>query len=222
MSQPNVETSRPNIIGLDDWHGFHRCHTSCSGPASRLANNCTQLGNNPLACLPAMGFLFWIRKEHRSPMAKAQNIVAGLWIVSSSTALAHLLWILPAETTTTLILSTGIELPLGLLLYHVTRRLYRKGRQLNIATSSGMALDDAEVRNLADNQDLAIAVLAAMVFTTKSIILMQSNFVPYLTPEAARVIGILLGSSTGLMTFNFCPSQTKIREFIARCRNSEG
>lgn len=176
----------------------------------------------PIACVPPIGFLLWIKKEHRSPMVKAQNIVAGIWIVSSSTALAHLIQLFSAGATTIVISSTGIELLLGLLLYHVTRKLYRKGRQLNIASSSGKDLDDHEVRNLADNQDLAVATLAAMIFTTKSIILMQSNFAPYLTPEAARVIGILLGSSTGLMIFNFCPSQTKIREFIARSRNPEG
>ena len=176
----------------------------------------------PIACVPPIGFLLWIKKEHRSPMVKAQNIVAGIWIVSSVTVLAHLIQLFSAGATTTIISSTGIEFLLGLLLYHVTRKLYRRGRQLNIASSSGKDLDDHEVRNLADNQDLAVAILSAMIFTTKSIILMQSNFAPYLTPEAARVIGILIGSSTGLMIFNFCPNQTKIREFIARSRNSEG
>ena len=41
----------------------------------------------------------------------------------------------------------------------MTRKLYRKGRQLNIASSSGKHFDDHEVRNLADNQDLAVAIL---------------------------------------------------------------
>ncbi len=176
----------------------------------------------PIACIPPIGFLFWIKKEHRSPMVKAQNIVAGIWIVSSSTVLAHLIQLSPAGTTTTIISSLGIEFLLGLLLYHVTRKLYRKGRQLNIASSSGKSFDDPEVRNLADNQDLAVAILTAMIFTTKSIAVMQSELAPYLAPEAARVIGILLGSSAGLMIFNFCPNQTKIREFIARSRDSEG
>ena len=71
--------------------------------------------------------------------------------------LAHLIQLFSAGATTIVISSTGIELLLGLLLYHVTRKLYRRGRQLNIASSSGKDLDDHEVRNLADNQDLAVA-----------------------------------------------------------------
>ena len=67
----------------------------------------------PIACVPPIGFLLWIKKEHRSPMVKAQNIVAGIWIVSSVTVLAHLIQLFSAGATTTAISSTGIELLWG-------------------------------------------------------------------------------------------------------------
>ena len=175
----------------------------------------------PISAIPAVGFLVWVGKERRSPMVKAQNIVAGFWVVAVSTLVAHLATAIPGDTTTALVSTTGIEIVIWLLLYHITRRLYSKGRQRNIASASGKPLDDPEVRTLANNQDLATALLAAMLFTTKSIVLMQSNFVPYLTPEATRVMGITLGSSLGLILFNFCPNQTSIREFIARSARSE-
>ena len=43
----------------------------------------------PVCCVPALAYLLWIAKERRSPMVKAQNIVAGIWIIALSTALAH-------------------------------------------------------------------------------------------------------------------------------------
>ena len=175
----------------------------------------------PVSSMPAIGFLVWIGKERRSSFVKAQNIIAGVWIVSCSTVVGYVTTFLPSSATTAIISTTGFELLLGLLMYHITRKLYKKGRQRNIARSSGMPEEDPEVRTLADNQDLAIAILSAMLFTTKSIILMQSNFAPDLFAETTRVIGIVLGSSAGLIAFNFCPNQTRIREFISRSRNSE-
>ena len=173
-------------------------------------------------CIPALFFLLWIAKEYRNPVIKRQNIVAGIWIISLSTVLAHVATRIPMSVVTTVILTTILEVAAGLPLYHVTRKLYKNGRQKNIAAASGKPLDDPDVRNLADNQDLAIAIVAGMMLTTKSITIMQSDFAPFLMPDTTRVIAILLGSSTGIITFNFCPNQTKTREFIARSTVPKG
>ena len=175
----------------------------------------------PLSIIPALGFLAWVKSKHRSPMVKAQNIVAGIWVVAFATISAHVVSLFPGGATTAVVSTTGIEIVLWLVFFQVTRKVYRDGRRKNIASASGKALDDPEVINLASNHDLATATVAAMLFTTKSIILMESSFADFLTPAAARVIGITLGSSLGLILFNLCPNQTNIREFITRHRNLE-
>ena len=174
----------------------------------------------PISTGPAVGFLIWLRKENRSPMIKAQNIITGIWVVSFATGAAHIVGLIPGGTTTAVASTTGIEIILWLGLFHITRKLYREGRARNIAAASGYGADDPEIRSLASNSDLATAILAGMLFTTKFIITMNSGFVPELTPEAIRIMGITLGSSLGLISFNFCPSQTNIRKFISRARGS--
>ena len=169
----------------------------------------------------AIGFLIWLKSKYRSPMVLSQNIVAGCWIIASSMAVAYILLVVPSDVAKAIASTTGIEMILWLLLYHITRKLYRKGRQINIASSSGKSIEDPDVINYANNSDLATSIFVAMMFATKSIIIMQSDFVPYITPAAIRLIGITLGSSVGIILFNFCPNQTNIREFISRSRGTE-
>ena len=173
-----------------------------------------------ISAIPAVGFLVWLRKERRSPMIKAQNIISGMWVVSFATGAAHIVRLIPGSTTTAVVSTTGIEAILWLGLFDITRKLYREGRAKNIAAASGNSVDDPQVRTLASNSDLATAILAGMLFTTKFIITMNSGFVPELTPGAIQVMGIMLGSSLGLILFNLCPNQTNIRDFISRARES--
>ena len=169
----------------------------------------------------AVGFLLWLKGEHRSPMVLRQNIVTGCWVIAFSTVIGYIVSAIPSSLATAIVSTTGIEIIVWLLLYHITRKLYQRGRQINIASASGKSTRDTDVINYANNSDLANAIFVAMLFTTKSIIIMRSGFVPYLSPIAIRLIGITLGSSVGIILFNFCPNQTNIREFISRSRRTE-
>ena len=168
----------------------------------------------------AVGFLLWLKGEHRSPMVLRQNIVTGCWVIAFSTVIGYIVSAIPSSLATAIVSTTGIEIIVWLLLYHIARKLYQRGRQINIAPASGKSTRDTDVINYANNSDLANAIFVAMLFTTKSIIIMQSGFVPYLSPIAIRLIGITLGSSVGIILFNLCPNQTNIREFISRSRRT--
>ncbi len=51
----------------------------------------------PISAIPAVGFLLWLGRERPSPLVRAQNIVAGIWVVSFSTAVAHIVGLIPGE-----------------------------------------------------------------------------------------------------------------------------
>ena len=79
----------------------------------------------PISAIPAVGFLVWLRKERRSPMIKAQNIIAGMWVVSFATGAAHIVRLIPGSTTTAVVSTTGIEAILWLRLFHITSTVSR-------------------------------------------------------------------------------------------------
>ena len=176
----------------------------------------------PVALLPAIVFLLWIKKGRGRTLTQTQNIAAGYWIVPFSAGASYLATFLPDRILIAALSSTIINIILWILLVQITRRLYRIKRQSNIAKASGRPINDPDVRNLSNNTDLATATVIATFTTAKSVILMESEIGPYFFREAIVVIGMNIGAILGFLYFNLSPKQSDIRELIStKCKEEK-
>lgn len=108
-----------------------------------------------------------------------------------------------------------------LVLARITRKLYGKKRQSNIAKASGRPLDDTDVQRLANNNLLATAVTLAMVGTSQSVVLMENHIAEYFSAGAIRGIAMLLSCTIALALYNLHPTQSDIREITSRTQSSK-
>ena len=174
-----------------------------------------------VAMTPTIGFLVWVGRKKTTTFTKVQNITAGKWTVAAAALVANILIWVPQKLLISIVSTSVLEGVLWLILWQTTNRKYRTKRQSNIAIASGRAMDDAEVKTLSDNTDLATATTLAVFTTTKAIIAMRSDLTPLLTSEAIVVVGMTVGATMGLLYFNLCPNQTRIRRLVSQATKSE-
>ena len=179
---------------------------------SNLALNATML---PINLLPYGILVVWLKRK-ATDLTKIQNITAGFWIVPASTIAGYAARFLPDQITLAAMSITGmISVALWLIVFQVTRRMYRAGRQRNLARFTGRPLEDPEVIRLANNSDLATATVAATLATVSSIVTMNKLIAPVVMESAVLLIGMNIGAILGFMYFNFCHNQSDIRELIS-------
>lgn len=170
----------------------------------------------PLALIPTAVFLIWLAKGNYRQLNKVQNLTAALWIGIATSTVAYVATAFPTDIIKASITLAGAQTVLWLLCVQFTRRLYRRKREQNIALAAGKTVDHPDVQKLANNSDLATSITVAVFATAESIILLRSEFTPYLTVATIRIIALLIGVPLGFAWFNWCPNQTDIREFVSR------
>ena len=167
-----------------------------------------------LSMIPALTFMLWIGNSKRRTFGQTQNIVAGYWIVPLSALAAYFARFLPENVTTSIISTIVVNILFWLLLVQITRKIYGAGRVRNIASASGRPADDHDVKKLANNSDLAQAIVIAIFTSAQFTILIENEATPPIFKEAIVAISMNLGALTGFLWFNFCPNQSDIRDLI--------
>ena len=169
----------------------------------------------PVNFLPAIAFLVWMRSKGGVPLSKIQNVAAGLWIVPGGAGAAYIARFSPDEVLIGVLSTTVINGVLWLILFQITRKLYRAKRQRNYAIASGRPFDDPEIRQLSDNSDLSTAVVLATFAAANCVIIMDKVIGGHFYESAIVVTSMNIGCTLGFMWFNFCPNQTRIRELAS-------
>ena len=76
-------------------------------------------------------------------------------------------------------------------------------------------MDDPQVAKLADNSDLARALIVTIIGTATGVALMKDYTATYFMEQAFVITGMNVGATLGFLWYNFCPNQSNIRELIS-------
>ena len=153
------------------------------------------------------------RPKPRWPQARIAN-----WSTQIAALIAcYVSWIMPKELLTATLLTSFLSLFLWLALVQAYRRLLRDKARREIASELQRGEDDPSATSLANNSDLATAVVTSVFLTAQTIALLDTVN-PGLSSLLVRLAGFMVGYCTGLAYFVWCPNQTDIREHINKRR----
>lgn len=144
--------------------------------------------------------------------------LSNWWIFGSAAAASYLASFLPDSLLEATVLTTILSVALWLAVVQLTRALLRERTRDLIAQECGLKSDDSVVRNLANNNDLANAIVVSVFTAAETWILSGGDLLPDMSTGGARTLAFLAGWVLGLAYFAWCPHQSDIREFISRAK----
>ena len=157
------------------------------------------------------------RSKPRWPQLRTAN-----WSVQIAALIAcYVSWLMPEELLTTTLLNSFIGLVLWLSSVQVSRRLLRNRTRREIASDLYIDETDPVADSFANNSDLPSAVVTAVFLAAQTIPLLDT-WQPEWSSLLVRTSAFMIGYSTGLAYFCFCPNQSEIREAIQKCNDLGG
>ena len=139
-----------------------------------------------------------MRTVERWPNVKLSN----WWIFGSAVAAAYLASFLPESLLEATVLTTMLSVVLWLAVVQLTRSLLRERTQIRIARACRLQEDDPIAKELANNTDLANAVVVSVFAAVEIWLLASSEWAPELsTGGHARLRSSLDGSSASRILF---------------------
>ena len=188
---------------------------------SRCGNRSSYAVMIPTVMAPATGFLIWVRRKKTAPLTRGAEYYS--WKVGSRLCGCSRIHFDGAAAKNPDY--TCVDVHRGRCSLVDTVASYELEVQIEKAVQhcncQRKTIDDTEVITLSDNTDLGTATAWTVFTTTKSIIAMRSDIAPFLTPEAILVVGMHIGATIGLLYFNLCPNQTRIRRLVSQAAKLE-
>ena len=149
--------------------------------------------------------------------------LSNWWIFGSAAAASYLASFLPDSLLEATVLTTILSVALWLAVVQLTRALLRERTRDQIAQACRLKFDDPVVRDLANNNDLANAIVVSVFATAETWLLSGGDLLPEMSTGGARTLAFFTGWILGLAYFAWCPRQSDIREFISHAeRENEG
>ena len=141
--------------------------------------------------------------------------LSNWWIFGSAAAASYLASFLPDSLLEATVLTTILSVALWLAVVQLTRSLLRERTRDRIAQACRLDFDDPVVRDLANNNDLANAIVVSVFAAVETWLLSDGASLLEMSTGAARTLAFCTGWVLGLAYFVWCPRQSDIREFIS-------